>query len=164
MNKEVQAIVQSRLKRLTEISPKHNELICELLTFYCQEIYTKVSCMEVPLDITAVATIDYILADALSALLGRFVQYIALLEGENGDLPRVYINKGYSLINEELESRRERISDIEREKNKLKPEPNWPYPCIHCGKKTVYYSDYCGRALDESMILKFECLSCRKSW
>jgi hypothetical protein len=164
MNKEVRDIVMGRVEKLTEINTKHIGLICELLTFYCQGKYLRAARLESPLDLTTVSTIEYILNDALMALLSGIGEYLALLDGKDGTSPRVYINEGYRIIDGEIERKREQISDVERSKNLLKPVPNWPYPCKHCGEKTVYFSDYCGRALDECMILKFECLKCGKSW
>jgi hypothetical protein len=164
MNTEVRAIVAGKLENLTEIDAKHLDMIGELLTSYCQGKYLRVGKLESPLDLTAVSTIEYILNDATTALLSRMTQYISLLSDKGGTSPLVYINEGYKIIESEIEKKRERISDIEQSKNMLKPEPNWPYPCKYCGQKTVYFSDYCGRSLDECMILKFECLKCGKSW
>jgi DNA-directed RNA polymerase subunit M/transcription elongation factor TFIIS len=164
MNAEIRAIVRERLEKLTEIDTKHLTAIEELLASYCQGKYLRVGKLESPLDLTTVSTIEYVLNDALTALLSHMTQYIALLDEKGKMSPLVYINEGYRIIETEIEKKRERISDIEQSKNMLKPEPNWPYPCKYCKEKKVYFSDYCGRSLDECMILKFECLKCGRSW
>jgi DNA-directed RNA polymerase subunit M/transcription elongation factor TFIIS len=166
MNPSVKAIVTERLSSLKEVKKEHLEIIIELLTFNAQECYEQISPLPYVLDLTAVTTIECHLTNSLRALKTSMSEYIAILEGPNGDRPSVYLIEGEKIIQTNTKSITKALANKEKAKNALKIEPNWPYPCQKCGKKTVYFESYCSRSADESTTLSFTCLSpsCGCSW
>lgn len=164
MNKELLEIVHDRLATFEELKKEHRCLIEEMLAHYIADRYRAHFRLPTPLDLTACATLEYFLATALVSLMRSIGEYTAVLDGPRGASPTVYLSAGYRLIDEGIRKQCEDVVSSEREKNRMKVEPNWPYPCRHCKKKTVFMDSYCGRGTDEAMILTFTCLDCKKSW
>ena len=149
---------------IKQISAKYKERVAEMLCLYCQNVYNSISIAPASLDLTAIVSIEELLKNAAVAILANVDEYTAALDQPDGESPSVYILKGHQIIQQFEECRNEHAADIESEKNQLKATPNWPYPCKHCNVKAVFFDSYCGRSLDECMILTFTCLNCKRSW